>query len=136
MRFVEKPLAPFHEVHVLDTGLDNGVPTARACPPVSPEIEVGSDGIRGIFLRVRDGSRLGVIFRVAAFAELIAVPCWDAEARSLASVLPVVVAPVRAAPDIAPFFPPEADPPPADTTTAPVLTESSSECSFAYSRAA
>lgn len=98
-RFIEEPLAVFEQVHVLDTRLDNGIPTRLTRPPVAPEVEIGADGLVAVFERVGYCTRLTVILRVTTFTELVAVARGYPALHALAPVLSMVAASVRPPPD-------------------------------------
>src|SRR3989344_1346958 len=95
MRFVEKSLASLEKVDILNTGFYHRLPTACACPPMPPEVEVGAHGVASVLRGVSNCARLGMVLRMTALTELVAMAGRDAAAHALAPVLLVVIASVR-----------------------------------------
>lgn len=75
----------------MDTREQHGVPTIRTTPPVTPEIEIRSNGIETLLLRILYRFCLAVILPVTAFTELVSLSGRDILFDPFADIFFVVV---------------------------------------------
>ncbi len=97
---VEEHFAPVHEIDVRDTSVHDGLPAGFTCPPVTPQVEIGTLRILAVRTGIFDTPGLGMVLGMAPFhAEVVAFSRRDTLALPLATVRLVPVAAVRAATD-------------------------------------